>query len=310
MNKKTFKTICSEWRKSKAGTVKESSFATYLTCVDRHILPFFGDKISISEGAVKDFIDMKMAEGLKHNTLKELLMVLRMIAKFGMRHGWTEYYGWEIRLPKREKWHVPDVLTVSEQRRMMGFLRENISFRNIGIYICLCTGMRIGEICALQWGDISFETKTIKVRRTIERVYFKSEKPMRTQIIISTPKTENSLRDIPLNAELAKMLRPFASISTSERYMLTNSLKPLEPRLYRLHYKNVLKKIGLPDVKFHGLRHTFATRCIESQCDYKTVSSILGHANISTTMNLYVHPDIEQKRRCIDRMLRKVQSKL
>lgn len=88
--------------------------------------------------------------------------------------------------------------------------------------------------------------------------------------------------------------------------MLTNSEKPLEPRIYRRYYKLLMERLDMPRIKFHGLRHTFATRCIESQCDYKTVSSILGHSNISTTLNLYVHPDMGQKRKCIDKMMKSV----
>lgn len=97
-----------------------------------------------------------------------------------------------------------------------------------------------------------------------------------------------------------------SAVVNADDFVLTNSEKPLEPRLYRRYYQNLMKQLGLPPMKFHGLRHTFATRCIECQCDYKTVSSILGHSNINTTLNLYVHPDICQKRKCIDKMMRSV----
>ena len=89
-----------------------------------------------------------------------------------------------------------------------------------------------------------------------------------------------------------------------EYFILTNDTKPTEPRTYRNYYKRLLNKLGIPDIKFHGLRHSFATRCIEANSDYKTVSVILGHSNISTTLNLYVHPNKEQKKKCIDKMLK------
>lgn len=308
MDRKDFRTIYFEWIKTKRGTIKEASLATYLTFADRHLLPVFGNRTSITEADVSSFVNNKLADGMSRNTVKGLLMVLRMIEKFGMRHGWTDYHGWQIRMPRCERLTRLPVLSLHEQRRMMDFLQQNVSFRNLGLYICLCTGMRIGEICALQWGDISFETRVIKVRRTIERIYSEIGEQPRTRIIISVPKTVNSLRDIPLSADLVSMLKPFMRIIVPSHFVITNSVKPLEPRLYRRYYYCMMKKIGLPTMKFHGLRHTFATRCIESQCDYKTVSSILGHANITTTMNLYVHPDIEQKRRCIDKMLKKVKS--
>ena len=84
---------------------------------------------------------------------------------------------------------------------------------------------------------------------------------------------------------------------------MANSTNPMEPRAYRNYYNALIRRLNLPKLKFHGLRHTFATRCIESECDYKTVSVLMGHANINTTLNLYVHPDVEQKKRCIERML-------
>ena len=89
-----------------------------------------------------------------------------------------------------------------------------------------------------------------------------------------------------------------------QRIVLTNDIKPTEPRTYRSYYEKLLKELDIPKLKFHGLRHSFATRCIESKCDYKTVSVILGHSNISTTLNLYVHPNIEQKKKCINQMCR------
>ena len=120
--------------------------------------------------------------------------------------------------------------------------------------------------------------------------------------MISTPKTQNSIREIPLSKELIRLLKPLKKVVNDTFYVLTNESNPTEPRTYRNYYKSILEKLNIPHLKFHGLRHSFATRCIESQCDYKTVSVILGHANISTTLNLYVHPNFEQKKHCIDRM--------
>lgn len=102
--------------------------------------------------------------------------------------------------------------------------------------------------------------------------------------------------------ELIKLIKPLKKIVNNEFFILTNDEKPTEPRTFRSYYQKLIKKLGLPNLKFHGLRHSFATRCIESKCDYKTVSVILGHSNISTTLNLYVHPNMEQKKKCVDQM--------
>ncbi|MGM9739406.1 MAG: tyrosine-type recombinase/integrase, partial [Candidatus Cryptobacteroides sp.] len=118
------------------------------------------------------------------------------------------------------------------------------------------------------------------------------------------PKTANSVRDIPITGNLMKMIKPLCGIVNPSYYVLSNENKPIEPRTYRNYYKALMRKIGIPEIKFHGLRHSFATRCIESNCDYKTVSVLLGHSNIGTTLNLYVHPNLEQKKKCLDKAFR------
>lgn len=164
--------------------------------------------------------------------------------------------------------------------------------------------MRIGEICALKWEDIDTENGIISVKKTIQRVYMIEGEERYTELILDSPKTKNSIRDIPMTRDLLKLLKPLKRIVNNNYFVLTNEAKPTEPRTYRNYYKQFMQEIGVPILKFHGLRHSFATRCIESKCDYKTVSVILGHSNISTTLNLYVHPNMEQKKRCIDQMVK------
>lgn len=286
--------------------VKESTMATYVTNAEKHILPVFGERYELTEGDVQNFAFSLFDDGLSVSTIKEVLLVLKMIVKYGRRKQWLRYEGWSVRLPKEEVKPRLSVLTHAEQQAIMEHLRRNFSFRNLGIYICLCTGMRIGEVCGLKWGDISMSQNSIKVCRTIERIYEDGDAKRRTKVIVGTPKTVSSKREIPMCDELINLLKPFMSITCADHYVLSNSGKPIEPRILRHHYKLLMEQLDMPDMKFHGLRHTFATRCIESKCDYKTVSSILGHANISTTLNLYVHPDMKQKRKCIDQMMKSV----
>lgn len=168
----------------------------------------------------------------------------------------------------------------------------------------ICKKIYIFSICALTWDDVYVENGVILVRKTIQRIYLVDEGVKRTELAIDTPKTKNSIRDIPMTSDLLKVLKPLKKVVNSEYYVLTNDEKPTEPRTYRNYYKSLMKKLDMPDLKFHGLRHSFATRCIEGKCDYKTVSVILGHSNISTTLNLYVHPNLEQKKKCINQMNR------
>jgi integrase len=229
-----------------------------------------------------------------------------MALKFGAKHKWIEYRPFDIQFPtEREKNNV-EVLSRTNQKKVMSYVQEHFTFRNLGIYICLSAGVRIGEICALTWADIDTDNGVISVRRTIQRIYTIDAGIRKTEVMIDTPKTKNSIREIPMNRDLLKMLKPIKKIVNNQFYILTNDAKPTEPRTYRCYYQKFMQELEMPVLKFHGLRHSFATRCIESKCDYKTVSVLLGHSNISTTLNLYVHPNMEQKKKCIEQMFRAI----
>ena len=107
-----------------------------------------------------------------------------------------------------------------------------------------------------------------------------------------------------MTKELFAMMKPLKKVVNDDFYILTNAEYPTEPRTYRNYYTKLMEKLGIPKLKYHGLRHSFATRCIEAGCDYKTVSVLLGHSNISTTLDLYVHPNMEQKKRCIAKVFK------
>ena len=304
--KKTIGEVAALWKKDKQQYVKQSTIAAYALILENHILPVFGDKVQLTETDVQAFALKKLQDGLSQKTVKDVLIVLKMIQKFGAKNGDLQFVEWSVKFPTEQTKQELEVLSINNQKRIMQYAIDNFTFRNLGIYICLSTGIRIGEVCALKWGDINIATETISISRTIERIYVIDGEKRHTEVVIGTPKTKNSLREIPMSKELLKIVRPLKKVMNDEYFILTNEAKPTEPRTYRNYYKQLLKQLGIPDLKFHGLRHSFATRCIESQCDYKTVSVILGHANISTTLNLYVHPNMEQKKKCINQMFKKL----
>jgi integrase len=261
-----------------------------------------GDAVDISEEEVQKFVNKKIAAGLSQKTVRDVLVVLKMILRFAVKHGLMAHHQIDIVFPtEREKADV-EVLTINNQRQLMTYVKENFTFLNLGIFICLNAGLRIGEVCALQWDDIDVTSGVIRVSKTIQRIYLVDGEQKYTELIIDKPKTKNSIREIPMTRDLMAMVKPFKRIVRGDYYVLTNAAAPTEPRTYRTYFNKLQKQLGLPKMRFHGLRHSFATRCIESKCDYKTVSVLLGHSNISTTLNLYVHPNMEQKRKCIDTM--------
>lgn len=304
MNKKRISEVISLWKADKKQYVKKSSFSAYTLLIENHLQPVFGDQFIIEETDVQNFVFQKLESGLSHKTIKDILIVLKMILKFGAKHKWFDYTPFDIQFPTEREKHNIEVLSRADQKKIMNYIQEHFTFRNLGVYICLSAGMRIGEVCALTWEDIDTDNGVISVNRTIQRIYVIEEGNRRTELILDTPKTKNSIREIPISKDLLKILKPFKKIVNPSFFVLTNDVKPTEPRTYRSYYKNLMKELNMPELKFHGLRHSFATRCIESNCDYKTVSVLLGHSNISTTLNLYVHPNMEQKKKAIEQMFK------
>lgn len=303
-NKKTIKEIADIWKEDKRQYVKQSTMAVYLLSLENHLLPVFGGKMEVTEEEVQAFALDKLNHGLSQKSIKDMLIVLKMVVRFGEKQGWLNHVEWKIKFPANQPKATLPILTKSHQKKLMDYLKDNFTFPNLGILVCLSTGLRIGEVCALKWFDINMDTGLLHVNRTIERIYIVDSDKPHTEIVINTPKTKNSLREIPLSKELVRIFKSLMKVVNKDYYVLTNNTKPTEPRTYRNYFNKLLKQLDIPRLKFHGLRHSFATRCIESHCDYKTVSVLLGHADISTTLNLYVHPNEEQKRSCIDKMMR------
>lgn len=292
------------WKTNKKQYVKKSSFSAYTLLIENHILPIFGDKYSIEEAEVQAFVFQKLESGLSQKTIKDILIVMKMILKYGAKHKWVDYNPFDIQFPTEREKYTIEVLNRSDQKKIMNYIQEHFTFRNLGVYICLSSGMRIGEVCALTWEDVDTDNGVISVNRTIQRIYVIEDGSRKTELILDTPKTKNSIREIPISKDLLRILKPFKKIVNPSFFVLTNDAKPTEPRTYRSYYKSLMEHLKMPDLKFHGLRHSFATRCIESNCDYKTVSVLLGHSNISTTLNLYVHPNMEQKKKAIEQMFK------
>lgn len=304
METKNIRYIANAWKEYKQHFVKQSSMAAYLLLLNKHILPEFGDCTELPEHEVQSFVLRKIKGGISAKTVKDILIVLKMIVQYGAKNGWINNYSWDIKYPANEQKKELDVMSTDNFKQILAYLQKNFTFQGLGIIITMNTGMRIGEICGLQWGDIDMDTNCISVQRTVERIYVMEGDKKFTKLVINTPKTQNSCRQIPMSKDLLALVKPLMKVVNKSYYVLSNSDKPIEPRTYRNYYKELLAQLGIPDLKFHGLRHSFATKCIEAGCDYKTVSVLLGHANISTTLNLYVHPNADQKKRCIDKMLK------
>ena len=302
MINKTFEEVAAMWLADKQQYVKMSTYCAYSLLLSNHLKPVFAKEQDVTEELVQTFVLGKLQQGLSRNSVKDMLMVLKMVLKYAAKHGYMPWRQIDINFPTERRQNEVKTLSRADQRRLMDHIQANFSFMNLGIYICLSAGLRIGELCALTWDDLDTDAGVVRISKTLQRIYMKDKGC--TEVIIGTPKSKNSVREIPLAKELQRFIKSLKKVVNGSFYVLTNSSSPTEPRSYRNHYRRLMQQLDLPLLKFHGLRHSFATRCIESKCDYKTVSVLLGHSSISTTLNLYVHPNLDQKKKCIERMFK------
>lgn len=303
----SFIEVASSWKAEKSNYVKVSTICVYTEIIECHLTPFFGEQKPITHDTVQEFVNQSLANGFSQKTVKDAVVVIKMIQKYGVRKG---YWNLELIFPtypaNDHKKSIP-VITKRNQKKLFNHLKANLDLKNLGLIICLFTGIRIGEVCGLMWRDTDLKKGIISIKRTIQRIQIPDEQGNKTSLHIGRPKTSTSERIIPLPTIVLGLMRGFKKDADKESYVLTGTKTPLEPRIYRNYFSKLCKKLRIPKIKFHGLRHTFATRCIESKCDYKTVSAILGHTNISTTLNLYVHPNNSQKKKCIEKMMKDFQ---
>ena len=236
---------------------------------------------------------------LSVSSLQSMLYILNATIKYASSQGLISYFS--IRLTgTSQKVAQIQILEQHEEYALEHFLSSNICHRNLGIMLSLYCGLRIGEVCALQWTDIDTNKGFLYVQRTIQRISSSTGKS-KTEIHIGPPKSKSSIRTIPVPNFLISIISDLAQEDSPDAYVLTGlTNKPLEPRTFQYYFNQVLNIAGIKKIKYHTLRHTFATNCVALGFDIKTLSEILGHSNVSITLNKYVHPTMQQKRSQMD----------
>lgn len=288
-----YKDVLHNWLIERKIFLKYSTYTNYYNIIHNHIMPYLGDYNirSLNNNILQQFILQQLENGradnqggISYKYAKDIITVLKLTLDFQI----------QIQLP----YHPPKQIQIFDkehQIKLINYLQSQINHKNFGILLCMHTGIRIGELCALKWGDININTKMLSINKTMIRTYTKEDG---SKLNITPPKTRSSIRNVPLNSWIMQ----YATLLQGEddHYILTNKPSYIEPNKYRLYYNKMLKDLELPHLTFHALRHTFATRCIECGCDYKSLSELLGHSNVSITMNIYVHPQMELKRKCVE----------
>lgn len=286
--------LSQEWLLQVEPTVKPSTLQKYQRIIQNHLSPAFGGmKVTqITRFTISNFGQGCLEQGLSEKTANDILGVLRMI----FRYAGQEY---DLLLPQvpffREPPRDTRVLTPNEEQTLLHYILANLKLQEFGILLTLYTGLRIGELCALTWEDIT--EKSVRVTKTLQRL--KSEEG-KTVLTVGKPKSINSFREIPI----ADCLQPYIALFRRETgfVLQTKNQTPTEPRTLQAKFQKIVQKCDLEGVTFHTLRHTFATRCVEAGFDAKSLSEILGHRDVKTTLNLYVHPSFDFKKENMEKL--------
>ena len=301
-----FGAVLDLWLERKRIMLKESSYVKYFNLINAHIKPSLGEySLSMINSAVLNkYIADKHKTGriggvggLSEKTLKDIVTIIKATLSFAKDEGLQpETININLTLP-RDKSKEMRVLTKAEQSTFEKYLCACIDINKLGVLLCLYTGLRIGEICSLRWLDISLENRTLTVNSTIQRVQtLDSALPTKTKVLISEPKSVSSLRTIPLPDFIIDKMMMFRPANLNAYFLTGEVGRYVEPRTYQNRFKSYIAAVGIVDANFHSTRHSFATRCVEVGFEIKTLSEILGHANVNITLNRYVHPSFDLKR--------------
>ena len=298
-----FSALAEQWLASVSHGVKESTLAHYDYTLQRYLLPVFGawkvhglDEQRLEQGML-EVISPKSGnhKPLGASSARECLSILRRICKYAAHLRLMRPVEILVKLPQFERVQTKP-LSVQEQACLRDFVLEHPTTRKAGLLLQMQLGLRIGEVCALQWKEIDLEKRVLTVSKTIQRVQCRTGSKQ-TKLIITEPKSESSKRTIPIPDCLLPLLRRFKD--NGEVYVVSGRKKPVEPRTMQYRFAKILHNADLPSFHYHSLRHLFATRCVELGFDVKTLSEILGHSSVEVTLNRYIHSDMERKRTCM-----------
>ncbi len=298
-----FGKIAGQWLDSIKPQLKESSIVKYTNILNLHLLPEFSAReiTEITRSNISTFSCSLLvsggyrAKGLSPKTVTDILSVLKSIFRYAALEKnlpVADIKG--ISVKKQQK--PMRILSRIEQTTLSNYLCSELTLSNLGILLCLYTGLRLGELCALKWEDISFREQSLHIHQTMQRIQTFKKDGNETYVKISTPKSDCSIRKIPIPEEIFQLIKSLEK--PADTFFLTGLPDIyIEPRTMQNRFKYIINQCNIKDTNFHALRHTFATRCIELGFDIKCLSEILGHANVNITLNRYVHPSMELKQK-------------
>ncbi len=303
-----FVEVADLWMENNRLRLKGSTDCRYRNLLESHIIPDIGGRrIDLITGTeINAYLADKLQSGRIDNKgglspayVRSIMLIINAVLTYAIDHDMRPPLQTKIYKPQAHKKEL-QILSPPEQSKLVSLCQSQLDPTAVGVLLSLYAGLRIGEICALEWGDIDFEAQLIYVRKTVVRVRV-PEGGSRSMLVIESPKTASSYRVVPLCSWLIPLLNEVRSNSIS-KYVVSTTLQFVSPRTYDYRYHRLLSLAELPGVNYHALRHTFATRCIEAGTDVKSLSEMLGHANAAVTLNIYVHPSMDTKRNQLEKL--------
>lgn len=311
MEKLKFKEAVIKFLDYKKNYIRKSTLYRYEATLLNIIEPHFENHESISQNDMDAFLIEKAKRGYGKKTLEGYVVALKSFSKFATKHGYFPEIKFKANYPEfaREKLDI-EPLSVEEAKILAKYCEENFSFHRLAIYTTLFTGLRAGEVCALQFKDIDIDRGVLSVNNLLYRVSKSKlnleEGEYATEVELGPPKTKNSMREIPLAKQVLFIYKHLSKIINPDYYIATGTTKPIEPNTLRKDLDAITNLLNIKRIRFHDLRHTFATRCVTAGIDIKTVSVLLGHSTIDVTLKLYTHVDDSDKLNAINKMTKKM----
>lgn len=303
-----YKDILNEWLLERKQKVKYTTYCKYQSLIETTINPLLGNIVfkKLNPDNINTFFEDEKIIRLSDSTKKIIYIIIKSSIKYALENKYRKSFpilNIKIKQPKPRI----EYFTKKEQYILEKYLYENLNLKTLPILVDLYTGLRLGELCSLKWKDIDFKNKIIFVNKNVQRIKNSVNDNTKTLLVISTPKTEHSIRIIPIPNFLIDILKKYKS--DNDNYIFTNSKKPKDPRTLEKYYKKILDKCGLRNLVFHSLRHTYATRSREAGMDIKILSELLGHSNYKITLDIYVHTSLDFKKDSVNSLVKYLKPK-
>lgn len=302
MRKIKFEELSFEWLSLKQTYLKRSSYVKYEYIIEHHLLPHFKNMSckKINNQIIYDYFKSLRNDHLSSSTLSTIKFVLSSILDYGTKNynlSKIDFRQIKITSTKKEK----TILSEQDRNKIITYIKSNKTPLAIGMLLALYGGLRLGEICALKWEDVDIKNALIYIKGTAARLKIDKKNDCKTSIVIQTPKSSSSCRQVPLPQFVMKYIKEYSKNKEDDCFVLSNKTKIYEPRRLERQFLLFCRKSDIQST-FHNLRHSYASECVKQNVEIKTLSEILGHSNVSITLNLYVHTSLDQKKKEIKKI--------